>query len=151
MYVGNGKTCRDEGRGADKTNTSRHETGHAGTSIPQMNGHFSGIGTGDQIRRGEEVQELFASDPFSPRNDFRFHQRDMCRGSSECRASETQKQKRHLAQTFVLRRIGERFRRVRLFVAQLAFLLAIIASTSRSAKSQSSTGFVFPNPVRCAR
>src|SRR5258708_8079557 len=67
-----------------------------------MDRQFAGAGTGNQIACAEEVEKLFAGEPFPAADQLIFHDGDMRRRSAKCGDPQAQEEKRQFSQRSAL-------------------------------------------------
>jgi hypothetical protein len=60
--------------------------------MADVDGHFGGVGAGNEIRSAEEVEEFFVGKPFSAMDDFILHHGDVGGGSTESGEAELQEE-----------------------------------------------------------
>src|SRR5439155_21993563 len=74
------------------------ETRRTFSQAPDVNRDLDPVRTGDEVRRADEIEELFAREPSAPAHELRFHQGDVRGRAPHGRGPELQKQKRELDQ-----------------------------------------------------
>ena len=87
-----GQAQNDQHGGGNKADAAQEQAHPAGAHIPDVDRHFCRIGTGDQVGRAQQIEELFIRQPFTAEDDFIVHDRNV-RGRSAKR-SESQLEKK---------------------------------------------------------
>ena len=71
--------------------------------MADVNGHFSGVRTGNEIRCAEEVQKFLIGEPFATMDDFVLHHGDVGGGSAKGSKAELEKKGGDGPKTFGVR------------------------------------------------
>lgn len=80
----------EEDRWGDETHAGDNQSPPATAEQPYVNRHLRGVGTGNEVRNAEEVQEVFVRDPSSSLDDFVLEHGDMGGRTAERRQSKFQ-------------------------------------------------------------
>ncbi len=83
FYVGPGQ-CQDHEHGrSNEAGAGGDEAQPAGAQEADMDRHFGGIGSGDQVGSAEQVEEFLIREPLAALDDLGVHQADMRSRSAE--------------------------------------------------------------------
>ena len=70
----------------------------AGSHPADVNRHFSGVGTRNEIGRAQKIEKLLARKPSASRDDFVFHHRNVRRRAAESDCAQLEEKPRQLEQ-----------------------------------------------------
>lgn len=88
----------DQRGGEDERGSGGHEAAPAGPVMADVHGHLRRVGTGDQMRGADEVDELLLLHPPTMGDDFIVHHRDVRSGLAERDAPQLAEQTGQLVQ-----------------------------------------------------
>lgn len=110
-HVGPGQGQDDDHRRDDEAHSGDDQAGPPGAPVPHVDGHFGGVGAGDEVGRADQVEELLIGEPLPPSNDLVAHHRDVRSRTAEGGGAQAQEQSGDLAERGVHREERPRIRR----------------------------------------
>ena len=97
--VSPGQDQRGRHAGEDERRAAGQTSAPPGPDRSQMDGHFSRVGPGDEIRGPDDIQEALLVDPTAPPDRLVVHQRDIDGRSAEAESPELEEQESGFCQS----------------------------------------------------